>query len=493
MENKKFRVILIVGICSFLACGVLWSLHLILKNGKNEEEREDKYTKLVIAYSTQAAGTKEQREVEEAVNKIVKEKLHIELEFRVYSQNYASNINRMLAGQEQLDLAFSYKSMYENYVMNQQIYQLDSLLKNYGQGILNTVGQKIIDTCKINDKLYGLPNNRDYAVGWDAYILQKDLLDKYQIDATTILTEQELEQVFDVIKKGEPGITIVASTGGNMLSNLYFSLESIGVHMKEGQSEKVSNLFETKEYKRALKRIRRWFLNGYLDENVLEQTQSVQKRMKEGTLFAYEYRAKPGVEQQESVACQRKVVCVQLGKNIVANNEPASMQWVITKNSISPEKSMQLLNLLYTNADLMNLLSYGIAGKHYVYTKDGHITYPKGKNSNPFIETAWEMPNQFITYIWEGNPLSLWTDIRAFNEEAIYGCDFGFNFDTSTVATEYITLQEIYNRYSYILGNGLVDPEEGLEKMNKEMKSNFIDDVITQEQRQFDEWKIDSK
>ncbi len=486
---KKKKMFIALSLCFLSAICSVGILHIVQKNKKSEQKQEASITKLVIAYPSQAAKTKDQEMVENAINQIVKEKLNIELEFRVYAQNYSQNINRMMAGQEQLDIAFFYKSMYEDYVMNQQLWELNPLLDKYGRGIKSAVGEKVINACRLNDKLYGLPNNRDYAVGWDAYIMRKDLLDKHEIDASKIKTTKDLENVFDIIKEGEPEITVVASSTPTMLSNCYFSLESIGVHMKEGQSSKVSNLFETKEYKNTLKRIRRWYLKGYLGENLFEQTKTVEQRMREGTLFAYAYRAKPGVEQQESIGCGREVVCVQLGKNIVANNEPSSMQWVITKNSTSKEKSMQLLNLLYTNADLMNLLSYGIEGVHYVFTKDGHITYPKGKKTNVFAGNAWEMPNQFITYIWEGNPLSLWSDMKKFNENALYGCDFGFNFDTAPVATEYITLQQIYNKYVFILGNGLVDPDEGLDKMNKEMKSNFIDEVIAEEQRQFDQWK----
>ncbi len=486
---KKKKMFIALFLCFLIAICSVWILHIVQKSKKTQDKQEANITKLVIAYPSQAAKTQDQKMVEKEINRIVKEKLNIEIEFRVYSQDYLQNINRMMVGQEQLDLAFVYKSMYEDYVMNQQLWELDSLLDTYGQGIKNAVGEKVINTCRLNDKLYGLPNNRDYAVGWDAYILRKDLLDKYGIDASKIKTTEDLEKVFDIIKEGEPEVTVVSSSTGTMLSNCYFSLESIGVHMKEGQSKKVSNLFETKEFKNTLQRIRRWYLKGYLGENILEQTQTVEQRIKEGTLFAYAYRAKPGVEQQESIGCGRDVVCVQLGKNIVANNEPSSMQWVITKSSASAEKSMQLLNLLYTNADLMNLLSYGIEGVHYEFTKDGHITYPKGKKTNIFAGNAWEMPNQFITYIWEGNPLSLWSDMKKFNEDALYGCDFGFIFDTSPVATEYITLEEIYNKYISILGNGLVDPEEGLEKMNREMESNFIEEVIAEEQRQFDEWK----
>lgn len=494
MKNSKIKW-MIVLLFLILICGTsLFFEKVMNKKTLTKEEarinasKTQRYTKLVMAFPSQAAGTKDQQMVEDAINEIVRKKLNFEVDLCTFSKDYEQNVNSLIIGNEQLDIAFMYRSMYVNYVTNKQLYELDSLLEHYGQGIINVIGKEVLDTCRVNGKLYGLTNNRDYAVGWDAYILRKDILDKYKIDPSKIKTITNLENVFEIIREKEPNMTVLSSQTNCMLSNCYFSQYDFGVHMENGQSEIVSNLFETEEYKDALKRIRRWRLAGYLDKNVLEQDKTVQERMEEGTLFSFIYRAKPGVEQQETTACGTEVVCVQLGENIVANNAPSSMPWVITKNSISAKKSMLLLNLLYTDPELMNLLSYGIEGIHYVRTSDGHITFPKGKKTNVFMENSWEMPNQFITYIWEGNPLTLWEDIQKFNEEAIQGCDFGFNFDSSKVATEYVALNKIYEKYRYILENGLVNPEVGLKKMNQELKNNSIDKVIAEEQRQFNDW-----
>ena len=106
---------------------------------------------------------------------------------------------------------------------------------------------------------------------------------------------------------------------------------------------------------------------------------------------------------------------------------------------------------------------------HYRKTEDGHFTYVDEEKRNPFINNAWKVPNQFITGVWEGNPLTLWEDMRKFNEEAIQSCEIGFNFDISPVMTEYFALSDIYSKYKNVLENGLVNPEEGLEAMLAEM------------------------
>ena len=112
---------------------------------------------------------------------------------------------------------------------------------------------------------------------------------------------------------------------------------------------------------------------------------------------------------------------------------------------------MKLLILLYKDADIMNLLSYGIEGTDYVKTKDGFITLLEGKDSNPYYGNAWRLPNQFITYVWEGNPPDLWEEMRRWNENALKSCEIGFNFNIFPVSKQYLELEEIYNTYKPIL------------------------------------------
>ena len=150
---------------------------------------------------------------------------------------------------------------------------------------------------------------------------------------------------------------------------------------------------------------------------------------------------------------------------------------------------MELLNLMYTDAEIMNLMSYGVEGIHYRKTEAGHFTYVDEEKRNPFINNAWKVPNQFITDVWEGNPLTLWEDMRKFNEEAIQSCEIGFNFDISPVMTEYFALSDIYSKYKNVLENGLVNPEEGLEAMLEEMYDSGLSDVLAEETRQFEDWK----
>lgn len=502
MERKRRKQIQ----CAVLAAGVL-ALFIAARQGNllyreqkaqmQESEKSDaeERTTLVVAYPTAAAMfAEDQNMVEEAVKEIVREKLDIEVKFLTNLWNYESEISAMMAGRQQIDLLFCHNNMFQEMLMSNELCQLDGLLETFGRGIIKAVGTEMIDISRIHGKLYGLPNNRDYAVKWQGYILRKDILDKYGIRKEDITSEEQLEMVFAIVKEAEPGLEIVDCDNTTMLGNQYFADNAnsspFGVHMDYGRDLKLTNVFHTKEYKEALERVYRWRQLGYLEKDPFKITDSIDNRMRDGTLFAYACRGKPGIEQQEKLSCNRDVVFVQFGKNAVIGNAAAVMPWTITANTVSAEKSMRLLNLFYTDAEIMNLFSYGIEGVHYVKKEDGQITVPEGKQTNPFIGEAWRMPNQFITYVWEGNPPTHWENVRRLNEESIHGCDYGFYFDISPVSTEYLELTSIYDKYRMILENGLVDPEEGLEQMNRELEANFIEEVIAEKQRQFEQFLI---
>jgi len=491
-------------VCIVIVLLLLGILGLVLTFVFNKEDDEkyvkelnnSDFSKLVVSYSGRYADTEDLKMVEEEINKIVREQLGVEVELKVISQNFKDKVNLMLAGKEQVDVLCVTNKIYMELYIDGQLSELGTLLEEYGQGIIDAVGIDNINACKIDGKLYGLANNRDYAAGWDSYMLRKDILVKYGLKKEDIKSIKDLEKIYDMLLEKEPDI-IPVSPDGTMLSNceLTDGINSFpaGGHLNYGQNENIVNIFETEEYMERLKQARRWYLKGYMGENILNNTKNIIERVQSGKLFSYIVRGKPGIEVQESIDCGREMVIVQFGKNAISYNSMAAFPWVISKNTISEEKSMQLLNLMYTNEDIMNLLSYGIEGVHYVKTDDGHITFPDGVTTNIFTSTAWKMPNQYITYVWEGNPLNLWDEMDQHNKSAIQSCEIGFNFDVSSVSAQYLELESIYNQYKVILENGLVDPEEGLDEMLRELKSKGLDDVIKEKQRQFNKWRSQNK
>lgn len=156
-----------------------------------------------------------------------------------------------------------------------------------------------------------------------------------------------------------------------------------------------------------------------------------------------------------------------------------------------PVAAMQLLNALYTDPVLSNMICWGEEGVDYVYTEDGHITFPEGvnaDNSEYYNGTNWLLPNQFIANIWEGDSFDVWERTEEFNNSGIRSKALGFSFDNSSVAAEYTALTNVFNEYVYQLTYGFADPAEGIPELEEKMEAAGQSVYMQAKQEALDAW-----
>ena len=110
------------------------------------------------------------------------------------------------------------------------------------------------------------------------------------------------------------------------------------------------------------------------------------------------------------------------------------------------------------------------------------------QTSEYYNNVNWQMPNQFIARIWEGDSLDLWERMQAYNDGALASKAMGFVFDNSNVAAEYTALTNVYNEYQAQLELGFVDPDEVIPKMTERLKDAGLDDYIAEKQAQLNAW-----
>ncbi|WNS44115.1 ABC transporter substrate-binding protein [Paenibacillus sp. MMS20-IR301] len=493
MSRTKLPLIAVLCLVIIMA-GVLSACQQKENGGNAAEGAGQETVSLVMTMPTFSTIPKEITKVQEAMNEISRKEIGVEVELQIIdSAAYNQQMILMLASGEKLDIMsglFTYSSAYQK----GQLTELDGLLEEHGQGIIKALGEEYINATRINGVLYGLPNLRDFASGYGAFSMRKDILDKYKIDIATIKTIEDVGNVFKIVHENEPNLTTVAPSAESFL-NQYRNFDGLGndfgVLLNYGEKLEVVNLFKSEDYKNYLKLVRGWYQNGYISKDVTTTTEAVTPRVKAGSLFAYNTTWKPGIEQQESNMAGTPMFIVQTLDSFMPGSSVSSMPWTIPINSEHPDKAMEYLNLLYTNEDMMNLLAYGIEGDHYVDKTGGTIGFPDGidsKNSGYNLNMTWLLPNEFITKVWEGNQPSIWEDTRKFNETAKKSAALGFTFDNAKVATEITSVQNVYDEYRKVLENGVVDPDEYLPEMNAKLDAAGIDVIIEEKQRQLDEW-----
>jgi putative aldouronate transport system substrate-binding protein len=208
---------------------------------------------------------------------------------------------------------------------------------------------------------------------------------------------------------------------------------------------------------------------------------------------------KPGYLIQENINCGQEMVTAYIGKddgrvsNIICTLNVNFFNWGIAQQSEDKVKAMQFLNFAYSNPDWNNLMNFGIEGEDYerVSGSETFIDYPVGKDASSayHLNMGWMLPNQFIGYVWNGQPEDVWQQYRDFNASAVYSKAFGFIYDASSVANELTALFGVSNEYRASLETGSVPDVEGtLATFNERLYAAGLQKVMDLKQTQLDEW-----
>lgn len=452
--------------------------------------------KLVFAFLNTGTMT-EMQEVQEAINVIVREKINVEIELMpIDSSAWQQQANLLLSGNEQVDLMTTMSVLnYSSQVAKGQLLPLDDLLDQYGQGIKDALEPEIIEGTKVNGKIYGVSSFREMAMDY-GFIARKDLLNKYNIDLTQVQDFEDLEPIFKIIQDNEPGIIpLVQRSNRITIANELISAkvdslgDGLGVLVVADDNTKVVNLYETDIYRQAVEASRKWYQAGYIMQDASTTQETYVALVKAGRGFGYLSNMKPGFEYQETNLTGHNMDAVRITPVIGGSTGPSAFMVSIPRNSKHPEAAMKFMNLLYTDADIMNLLALGIEGKHYIKNADGTIKAPEGGEVG-YVLNQWLIGNNALTHVWEDWDPNHWENMKEFNRQAIYSKALGFMFNSEKVKAEIASVNNVVEKYSAGLGSGSLDPVVNLDKFIKELKSAGIDKIIAEKQRQMDEWLV---
>ena len=82
----------------------------------------------------------------------------------------------------------------------------------------------------------------------------------------------------------------------------------------------------------------------------------------------------------------------------------------------------------------------------------------------------------------------MWEEYQKYNDTAEISPLYGFIFDSSKVKNEIVAISNVIDKYQGIAEAGLNDPDTTVAKFNEELKAAGIDEIIAEEQKQFDAW-----
>lgn len=416
---------------------------------------------------------------------------HVQLEF-IELENYDQIFSKYDVSDRMPDVFFVPSAEHlQTFQEHGRVLPIGNLLETYGQGILKEMGEEMLQPQIIDDEIYAVPCIHDLPT-CNGFEYRVSIAEKYGLHMEEVKTFDDLTAVFQTLSEKAPDII--------PCSDLYFQIwdplsDSLGVLMDYGAFVQVTNLYASDFYKKYYEYVYQWREKGYLlseDIGLLSGNRYVNSPEIFGKFTGFH----PGLTYVDSAEAGEEIGCVQLTPSFLCSTNTGMMRsnsFAVSSSCSYPDIAMKFLNLMYTDPNVMNLLTYGIEGKHYqvIDEEKGIISFADGADSDTsdyaqFRGYFWG--NQFLTYVWESYPPDLWEQIKAFNQEAPHSVAYGFQYNVEPVQEETYACTQIVNFYEPLLEAGVGDLEELLEQFLEELEKAGIDSIIKEKQKQLDEF-----
>ncbi len=332
---------------------------------------------------------------------------------------------------------------------------LDSALgEGAGKALVQNIHPTLFQAAKVNGKTYGVPVNN--AIGEYTYLVfDKELMDTYGIDTDTIKDLDDLQGYLAEIKANEPNVVplknvVDSSEYSYLLNNGFPAIIENGSLSSAYENANVQSYFST---------IAKYNSLGYFaNADATDDNTRYAVRIETGNVD----------DINEKLADTGYKYVYSRFSNPVATNETTLENiFCVGSHVVSDEftKVIEILTEINTKDDLINLLTYGVEGKHYQLNEDGQV---ERITTNPaYIVSPEHIGNCFRAYTLEGENKNKWNNQIQQNLDSIASPSLGFTVTPYTselkieitdeeenVTTKVITIEE--PDYVSLL-NGVVD------------------------------------
>lgn len=439
--------------------------------------------------------------VNEAINDITLPQINVKVNLCMLEVgDYMNKVPLMVTAGDKIDLLTTFPAgsgTFTNMSSSGQLMVLDELLDKHCQDMMALFPKGFVDTAKIGGNTYAVPIFVDQTINC-YWVCRKAVFDETGMDEASLKGLDDISEVFAQVKALHPDMKIISSAGktligGNSALITGTSYDPLGTElaavMYENGSDtlKVQCLFETQEFKAVMDVLRGWYTNGYIDQDIMiRETDTIS----DPSVFSWLLSGNDQSVINNRVQAGEDTIAVKLTSGGATTSSAAGMCMAIPVTATEPEAAAKLLNLIYTDAALKNLVNFGIEGEDYTFAQNGGIIINEDSGYMPNCQVVFG--NRYLDYYTEqeiDNGLDqAVSDPNAVKRSPIYG----FVVDTDKVSTEAASLSSVFQEYGPLVQCGLDDDKTYNEMLGK-LYSSGLEAYLTELQRQLDEWLAQNK
>lgn len=259
---------------------------------------------------------------------------------------------------------------------------------------------------------------------------------------------------------------------------------SYGAVIDSTKSTTVENIYASDLFKEFCLRMYKWRQDGLIGADPTD-TNSAQTYANSGQLLTMvatineKNKAEYGAQTEDELGW-----CVMVEPKI-GTAAVTEYMWGIASNSERPDKAMDMLNYIYENPEVANILKFGIEGTNYEKISDKVIAI-----NGSYLPLFFVAGDEHTMYVQAPAGDDYIEKREAMEAEATVSPILGYMFDDSDFQTESSVIYSTILEYLPTLQNGMCESEEAtltyLDEFVSKLEASGINDVIAANQEQLD-------
>lgn len=442
----------------------------------------------------------------------------IDVSFDEYSEKFS----QVLASGEGVDLAWTgWLINKPQNIADGNLMPLDDLLAEYGQGIVDVLGENVVEIHRNADgNIYYLPSWQGLCGerrGWlvvteiaelagDTWIEDTEAaLNKWRnnysgIEDFQAVLDQATKYLAAAKEAGKlgAGINTGRAFGWSMYNGMYSFLgvggAEIGITYCDGTFT-VKDGVAGEHYKLYAQTMADWYKEGYIRSDIMSVDTSTLTTPKNGEITdtTYVFSCDPYLTEADQEAA---IADAGMDMTYLPIEENAYLilggdtSYAIPYCADEPERAMMVLNAIYSQPDLYNTLIYGIEGEDYTKNADGTIT-TSYVGASPTADDSYGIQRWIIgscknALINNGTDPNYYADLEALEETARVNPFLNFTFDRTNVEGICASILNVYYEYGPQIDNGVAGDnwEELYNNYMAARKDAGIEELVTEFQNQ---------
>ena len=447
--------------------------------------------------------------VEEAINEITREKINTEVNLNILEMgNYTQQLNLIISGGEKMDLMVTLpgdSAHFNSMTSQNQLMDITDLLTEYAPELLETVPESWLAGTEIDGRIYSVTSMGDKATPL-GFACRTDILEQTGIDPSTIENANDLEELFAAVQEIDSSLTPVGTGSQKILTAPYLidadgnfvKYDGLGdgdnslIGLMDGDGTTIQNNYTRQVYIDTSTRFVEWYNNGWVYRDGATYDETAETLVAGGTAFGLFKTFATGSESSLAASCGHDMTIIWLDDSPEINTGSLrKFSWAVPVTATEPEAAVKFMNLLFTDEEIVNLLTWGIEGTHYQTLEDGTIDFMDGQDatsSGYYLgdETAI-LGNGFLAKVWAGSDPDLRDQQYEVNMNAYVSPYTGFSFTTTGYENQVASITSVIEQYRPTFANGLYT-EDYYNEFISRLEDAGVNEYIAHIQEEFDAW-----